>query len=82
MSRVLLAMTLVSVCEQNMLAQKYRTEPGSSLVLGVSPADMKYDRFRRQKGGDLTQSYDKSPYTDRNVKRASDNTKNATKKFD
>ena len=23
----------------------------------------------RQKGGDLTQSYDKSPYTNRNVKR-------------
>ena len=34
-----------------------------------------------QKGGDLTQSYDKSPYTNRNVKRASDNTNNATKKF-
>ena len=33
----------------------------------------------RQKGGDLTQSYDKSPYTNRNVKRASDNTNNATK---
>ena len=25
---------------------------------------------QRQKGGDLTQSYDKSPYTNRNVKRA------------
>ena len=37
---------------------------------------------QRQKGGDLTQSYDKSPYTNRNVKRASDNTNNATKKFD
>ena len=24
----------------------------------------------RQKGGDLTQSYDKSPYTNRNVRRA------------
>ena len=35
----------------------------------------------RQKGGDLIQSYDKSPYTNRNVKRASDNTNNATKKF-
>ena len=35
-----------------------------------------------QKGGDLTQSYDKSPYTNRNVKRAIDNTNNATKKFD
>ena len=28
----------------------------------------------RQKGGDLTQSYDKSPYTNRNVKGQSDNT--------
>ena len=36
----------------------------------------------RQKGGDLTQSYDKSPYTHRNVKRASDNANNVTKKFD
>ena len=27
-------------------------------------------RVRRQKGGDLTQSYDKSPYTNSNVKRA------------
>ena len=36
----------------------------------------------RQKGGDLTQSYDKSPYTNRNVKRENDNTSNATKKFD
>ena len=39
-------------------------------------------QIERQKGGDLTQSYDKSPYTNRNVKRASDNTHNATKKFD
>ena len=28
------------------------------------------DLFWRQKGGDLTQSYDKSPYTNRNVKGA------------
>ena len=26
--------------------------------------------FVREKGRDLTQSYDKSPYTNRNVKRA------------
>ena len=26
--------------------------------------------FLREKGRDLTQSYDKSPYTNRNVKRA------------
>ena len=38
--------------------------------------------LQRQKGGDLTQSYDKSPYTHGNVKRGSDNTNNATKKFD
>ena len=36
----------------------------------------------KQKGGDLTKSYDKSPNINRNVKRASDNTNNATKKFD
>ena len=36
----------------------------------------------RQKGGDLTQSYDKSPYTNRNVKGQSDNTNKVTKKFD
>ena len=33
----------------------------------------------REKGRDLTQSYDKSPYTNRNVKGQSDNTNNATK---
>ena len=27
-------------------------------------------RFLREKGRDLTQSYDKSPFTNRNVKRA------------
>ena len=34
----------------------------------------------REKGRDLTQSYDKSSYTSRNVKGQSDNTNNATKK--
>ena len=29
-----------------------------------------YKLSQRQKGGDLTQSYDKSPYTNRNVKGA------------
>ena len=29
-----------------------------------------FEQFVRQKGGDLTQYYDKSPYTNRNVKRA------------
>ena len=29
-----------------------------------------YTPFYRQKGGDLTQSYEKSPYTNRNVKGA------------
>ena len=36
----------------------------------------------REKGRDLTQSYDKSPYTSRNVKMAKWQHKNATKKFD
>ena len=39
---------------------------------------IRYHYKKRQKGGDLTQSYDKSPYTNRNVKRVN----NATKKFD
>ena len=29
-----------------------------------------YKPTKREKGRDLTQSYDKSPYTNRNVKRA------------
>ena len=36
----------------------------------------------REKGRDLTQSYDKSPYTSKMSKGRSDNTNNATKKFD
>ena len=36
----------------------------------------------KEKGRDPTQSYDKSPYTNRNVKGQNDKTKNATKKFD
>ena len=36
----------------------------------------------RQKGGDLTQSYDKSPYTNRNIKRAKWQHKQRHKKFD
>ena len=47
-------------------------------ILDLTPRALPW----RQKGGDLFQSYDKSPYTNRNVKRASDNTNNATKKFD
>ena len=38
--------------------------------------------IHRQKGGDLTQSFDKSPYTKEMSKGQSDNTNNATKKFD
>ena len=34
------------------------------------------------KGRDLTQSYDKSPYTHRKIRKERDNTKNATKTFD
>ena len=36
----------------------------------------------REKGWDLTQSYDKSPYTYKKSKKQRDNTKNATKNFD
>ena len=36
----------------------------------------------REKGRDLTQSYDKSPYTNRNVKRAKLQHKQRHKKFD
>ena len=36
----------------------------------------------REKEGDLTQSYDKSPYTDRKTKKATCQHKNATKNFD
>ena len=36
----------------------------------------------REKGRDLTQSYDKSPYTNRNVKRAKWQHKQRHKKFD
>ena len=38
--------------------------------------------IRREKGRDLTLSYDKSPYTSRNVKRAKWRHKKATKKSD
>ena len=34
--------------------------------------------LQRQKGGDLTQPYDKSPYTNRNVKRANFKVQNCT----
>ena len=34
------------------------------------------------KGRDLTQSYDKSPYTHRKIKKQRENTKNATKNFE
>ena len=37
---------------------------------------------KSQKGRDLTQSYDKSPYTNRNVKRAKSQHKQRHKKFD
>ena len=38
--------------------------------------------YSRQKGGDLTQSYDNSPYTNRNVKGAKWQHKQRQKKFD
>ena len=39
-------------------------------------------RCYEKKGRDLTQSYDKSPYTDRNIQKAMWQHKNATKNFD
>ena len=36
----------------------------------------------REKGRDLTQSYDKSPYTHRIIKKTNATTQNATKNFD
>ena len=41
-----------------------------------------YDGHCKRKGRDLTQPYDRSPYTDRKSKKQRDNTKNATKNFD
>ena len=38
--------------------------------------------FLREKERDLTQSYDKSPYTDRKIQKATWQDKNATKNFD
>ena len=50
---------------------------------GITPSRCQIWSFvvEREKGRDLTQSYDKSPYTNRNVKRAKwhTNTNNATK---
>ena len=41
-----------------------------------------FGKMEREKGRDLTQSYDKSPYTNRNVKRAKWQHKQRHKKFD
>ena len=38
--------------------------------------------FGREKGRDLSQSYDKSPYTHRKIQKATWQHKNATKDFD
>ena len=38
--------------------------------------------YDRDKGRDLTQSYDKSPYTDKKIKKATWRHKNAPKNFD
>ena len=39
-------------------------------------------KLAREKGRDLTQSYDKSPYTDRKIQKATWQHKNDTKNFD
>ena len=44
--------------------------------------DLRDERDAKQTGGDLTQSYDKSPYTNKNVKRAKWQHKQRYKKFD
>ena len=47
------------------------TEMDLTLLLTLLPNP---GRFPREKGRDLTQSYDKIPYTNRNVKRATQTT--------
>ena len=41
-----------------------------------------YIKVTREKDGDLTQSYDKNPFTDRNTNKAKWQHKNATKILD
>ena len=51
------------------------------MFYGIYLHDNYFDTHR-EKGRDLTQSYDKSPYTTRNVKRAKWQQKQHHKKFD
>ena len=48
---------------------------------GVEPPTMYFVVFREIER-DLTQSYDKSPYTDRKIQKATQKHKNASKNFD
>ena len=73
-----------------LLYKAYRNTDKSSVpekriwsILGIkSESKWCINLSRRQKGGDMTQSYDKSPYTNRNVKRAKRQHKQRQKKFD
>ena len=52
------------------------------VLRSMSKRDSWTNSFPRQKGRDLTQSYDKRPYTHRKIQKASWQYKNATKNFD
>ena len=64
---------------------EHKQVPKSGMELGIRKLSVFSKRFStihildEDKRENLTQSYDKSPYTNRNFKRASDNTNNATK---
>ena len=47
---------------------------------GIKPIETG-NSLHREKGRDLTQSYDKSPYIDRKIQKATRQHKNATKNF-
>ena len=51
------------------------TKVNDHMTLRLWPLLLKIAKFMsRQKGGDLTQSYDKSPYTNRNVRKVTTQT--------
>ena len=65
----------------NILNKKKKTKTyhsGSSELLKKNPLS----HMHREKGRDLTQSYDKIPYTDRKIQKATGQHKNATKNVD
>ena len=52
------------------------------MVTWLSQLQSQLNCTEREKGRDLTQSYDKSPYTDRKIQKSTWQHKNATKNFD